>query len=70
MIATAEGIGSGALQARVPTEGVEDVHRPGHAALNAMLDRLEASGVEAAAVRGRRAARAADAAVRPSSANT
>jgi two-component system OmpR family sensor kinase len=40
MIATAEGIGSGALQARVPTDGVEDVHRLA-TALNAMLDRLE-----------------------------
>lgn len=40
MIATAQGIGSGALDQRVPTEGVDDVARLA-GALNAMLDRLE-----------------------------
>jgi two-component system OmpR family sensor kinase len=48
MIATAEGIGSGALHARVPTEGVEDVHRLA-TALNAMLDRLEQAFADKAA---------------------
>jgi two-component system, OmpR family, sensor kinase len=40
MIATAEGIGSGALDQRIPTHGVDDVARLA-TALNAMLDRLE-----------------------------
>lgn len=40
MIATAQSIGSGAMDVRVPSGGVEDVDRLA-GALNAMLDRLE-----------------------------
>jgi two-component system OmpR family sensor kinase len=40
MIATAQGIGSGQLDTRIPTHGVDDVARLA-GALNAMLDRLE-----------------------------
>ena len=40
MIATAQGIGSGQLDTRIPTDGVDDVARLA-GALNAMLDRLE-----------------------------
>jgi two-component system OmpR family sensor kinase len=42
MIATAEHVGSGALDTRIPIQGVDDVARLA-AALNAMLDRLEAA---------------------------
>ena len=42
MIGTAQGIGSGQLDTRIPTQGVDDVARLA-GALNAMLDRLEAA---------------------------
>lgn len=42
MIATAERVGSGALDTRIPVDGVDDVARLA-TALNSMLDRLEAA---------------------------
>jgi len=48
MIATAEGIGSGALDKRIQAEGVDDVARLA-GALNAMLDRLQGAFDERAA---------------------
>jgi two-component system OmpR family sensor kinase len=48
MIETAEGIGSGALDTRIPVEGVDDVARLA-GALNAMLDRLQGAFDERAA---------------------
>lgn len=55
MIATAERVGSGALDTRIPTQGVDDVARLA-GALNAMLDRLESAfaGTAASEARMRR----------------